>query len=72
MRGDLRPGAGEPGLRRALLAAAAEERVLAPLGRAEIAQIVARVAGTVDASWRRRSFGCARAGRVRPNGSPRD
>ncbi len=43
------PAAASAGLRRALLATAHEERVLAPLGRAEIAQIVARVAGPVDA-----------------------
>ena len=44
------PATASPGLRRALLATAHEERVLAPLGRADIAQIVARVAGPVDAA----------------------
>ncbi len=37
-------------LRRALLATAHEERVLAPLGRADLARIAARVAGPVDAA----------------------
>jgi YVTN family beta-propeller protein len=44
------PATATPALRRALQAAAHEERVLAPLGRADIAQIVARVAGPVDAA----------------------
>src|SRR6266536_1885861 len=43
------PTRATPGLRRALLATALEERVLAPLGRADLAQIVARVAGPIDA-----------------------
>jgi WD40 repeat protein len=43
------PATASAGLRRALQAAAAEERVLVPLGRADIARIVARLAGSVDA-----------------------
>jgi WD40 repeat protein/DNA-binding SARP family transcriptional activator len=43
------PTTATPGLRRALLATAHEERVLAPLGRADIARVVAGVAGPVDA-----------------------
>jgi DNA-binding SARP family transcriptional activator/energy-coupling factor transporter ATP-binding protein EcfA2 len=42
------PTMASPGLRRALLSTAHEERLLAPLPQADIAQIVAGVAGTVD------------------------
>ncbi|HVQ91484.1 MAG TPA: BTAD domain-containing putative transcriptional regulator [Mycobacteriales bacterium] len=43
------PAMAGPELRRALLATAHEERVLAPLAGTDIAQIVTRVAGPVDA-----------------------
>ena len=61
------PTTASAGLRRALLATAHEERVLAPLGRADIAQIVARVAGPVD----RGAGGGDRARRARPAGRGR-
>ena len=44
------PGTAALGLRRALLATAHEERALAPLGPADIARIVARMAGSVEAA----------------------
>ena len=43
------PSQATAALRRRLLATEHEERALAPLDRADVAQIVARVAGTVDA-----------------------
>ena len=61
------PTTASAGLRRALLATAHEERVLAPLGRADIAQIVARVAGPVDAA----AGGGDRPRRARPAGRGR-